>query len=186
MAASCAGAGFRGPSGWGRKGRTSRAWTSEESVRRATGNRSSYLSAAAARPGTARPEVGAEEVSAGRAPNASRIAATRPQPAGRRGGDAHWLRSPSVWESRQGPSLLRSLLGDHSPSLPGRQLPFPNAGAPTPILTPISTPARCLQVRESSVHPAPEVVARAPITAFLPQPLSRETFISPCFPSAAS
>lgn len=109
VAASCARAGFRRPSGWGRKGRTSRAWTAEESLRRTAGNRSSYLSAAAARPGTTRPEVGAEDVSAGRALNASPTAASRPQPARHGEGDAYWLHSPPIWETLQGPSFPSSL-----------------------------------------------------------------------------
>lgn len=109
VAASCARDGFRRPSGWGRKGRTSRAWTSEESMRRTAGNRSSYLSAAAARPGTTRPEVGTEDVSAGRALSASPTAASWPQPAGHGEGDSYWLHSPPIWETHQGPSFPPSL-----------------------------------------------------------------------------
>lgn len=42
-AARCAGAGFRGPSGRGRKGRASRAWTSEQRVRQARGWEREFL-----------------------------------------------------------------------------------------------------------------------------------------------
>jgi hypothetical protein len=88
---------------------------------------------------------------------------------------------PQSGNTLQGPSLHLSVLG--RPLTSRRQLPFLNAGASTPILTPIAIPTRCLLL-EITVPLVPEVVARAP-SHYFPQLLSQET-TSPCFPTASS
>lgn len=154
-------------------------------MRRSAVNRSSYLSAAAARPGTARLEVGAEEVSAERALNANPTAATRPQPAGHGEGDTYWLHPPPTWETLQGPFLHLFVLF-RPLSLPADSYRFSMLEPSAPIPTPISTPTRCLQIPEITDRLALEVVDRAS-NHYLPSPaaLPRD-FNSPCFPSAFS